>query len=101
MSSSAKTSRGRLVSRVDSLNLPLEPDHQSGFKLYPQFNGSTDKLDFMSCHVSALVNGHCPHPPHRHPEEELLLMLAGEADLILPRLGSSDGPRELRLKPGQ
>jgi len=48
-----------------------------------------------------LVNGHCPHPPHRHPEEELLIMLAGEADLILPRGASTGGPGEVRLKSGE
>jgi len=98
--STAKNSRGRLVSRIDPLNLPLEPDLDTGFKLYGQYSGATGNVEFISCHVSVLVKGHCPHPPHRHPEEELLIMLAGEADLILPQRASS-GSGERRLRSGQ
>jgi len=99
--STAKNLHGRLVSRIDPLSLPLEPNLDTGFKLYGQYRGSTQNVDFLSCHVSVLVNGHCPHPPHRHPEEELLIMLAGEANLILPQRASSRGFGELRLRSGQ
>jgi len=92
---------GRLKSRIDPLMLPLDPDEQVGFKLYHQFQGCTDNAKFLSCHVSVLVHGHCPHPPHTHSEEEILLLLAGEADLILPRMASSEGKQEFRLTPGQ
>jgi len=92
---------GRLSSRIDPLNVPLDPDEHTGWKGYDQYRGPTDNADFLSCHVSVLVQGHCPHPPHTHPEEEILMMLAGEADLILPQMPSSDGKRELRLRPGQ
>ena len=40
-------------------------------------------------------------PPHTHAEEEILLMLAGEADLILPQWRSGKGTQGLRLKPDQ
>ena len=89
------------MSRVDVLNLPLEPDLHTGFRLYGQYSGSTRNVDFLSCHVSVLVNGHCPHAPHRHPEEELLIMLAGEADLILPQRAASGGAGEVRLRSGE
>jgi hypothetical protein len=41
--------------------------------------------------MSLLTTGSLPHPPHEHDDEELLFMLAGEADLILP------GPHGLTL----
>ena len=91
----------RIASRIDPLTLPLEPDTVVGWKAYHQFAGSTDNAAFMSCHVSVLLHNHCPHPPHTHDEEEILLMLRGEADLLLPTLHSGDGKQELRLKPGQ
>jgi mannose-6-phosphate isomerase-like protein (cupin superfamily) len=91
----------RLKPRIDPLTLPLDPDESAGFKLYGQYRGSTSNVEFLSCHVSVLVKDHCPHPPHAHSEEEILMMLAGEADLILPQMPSADGTRELRLRPGQ
>jgi len=91
----------RIASRIDPLTLPLQPDEDAGWKAYPQYQGSTDNADFLSCHVSVLVPGQCPHPPHSHAEEEILLMLAGEADLILPQRRSGAGTEGLRLRPGQ
>lgn len=73
---------------------------QCGWKPYHQFRGPTVNTDRLSCHVSVLIQNHSPHPPHTHPEEEILLMLAGEADLILPEIDSAE-KSELRLRPGQ
>jgi quercetin dioxygenase-like cupin family protein len=93
-------SNGRLASQTIPLPIPLEPDTQIGWKPYYQFRGRTQNADDFSCHASVLIQNHSPHPPHTHPEEEILLMLAGEADLILPEFGTS-GKRELRLQRGQ
>jgi quercetin dioxygenase-like cupin family protein len=95
-------SRQRIASRVDLLTVPLDPDETAGWKAYHQYQGSTHNADYLSCHASVLIPGHCPHPPHSHPEEEILLMLQGEAELILPTLRSGEGKQQpLRLKPGQ
>jgi len=48
-----------------------------------------------------LTQGQCPHPPHTHDEEELLLLLAGEVDLILPTEQAANGDQRRRLRPGQ
>ena len=94
--------RQRIASRIDPLTVPLDPDETAGWKPYYQYQGSTHNADFLSCHASVLIPGHCPHPPHSHPEEEILLMLAGEAELILPSLRSDDGEQQpLRLRPSQ
>jgi hypothetical protein len=77
----------QLTSRIHPLRLPLEPDEDAGWKPYSAFRGSTANLPDLSCHASVLVTGRSPHPPHTHPEEELLLLLAGEAELELPELG--------------
>jgi quercetin dioxygenase-like cupin family protein len=72
----------QLTSRIHPLRLPLEPDEETGWKWYQVFNGSTADLPNISCHASILLEGHSPHPPHGHDEEELLLLLRGEVELV-------------------
>jgi glyoxylate utilization-related uncharacterized protein len=71
-----------LSSRIHALALPLERDLERGFKPHPLFRGPTPNLRLMSCHVSVLDPGKEPHPPHQHVEEEILIVLDGEADLV-------------------
>jgi quercetin dioxygenase-like cupin family protein len=84
-----------LTSRIHVFRLPLEPDEKTGWKPYPAFKGSTADLVTLSCHASVLASDHAPHPPHTHAEEELLLLLAGEAELVLPDRGTT------LLRPGE
>jgi quercetin dioxygenase-like cupin family protein len=58
---------------------PLTPG-APGWKSHFFFRGFTAGLADFSCHMSVLVQGKCPHPPHQHPEEELLLVLEGEVE---------------------
>ena len=88
----------KLPSRVYPLHLPLSPATENGWKPYPIFNGSTANLRSLSCHTSVLTQGSCPHPPHTHKEEELLLVLAGEVDLILPDVQTPNGDHRKRLR---
>lgn len=62
----------------------LEEDKKNGWKPYPIFSGSTHCLDELSSHMSILSPGFTPHEPHSHPEEELLIMLSGEAEIVRP-----------------
>jgi quercetin dioxygenase-like cupin family protein len=88
----------RLTSRVYPLRIPFPPDEEAGWKPYAIFEGCTANLYELSCHVSVLTKGHCPHQPHRHhDQEELLLLLSGEVDLILP--DAQEAP--VGLKPGE
>ena len=90
----------KLTNRIDPLQIPLPPDENNGWKPYRLFRGSTDKLQKMACHASFLTRGHCPHPPHRHDEEEILLVLAGEVEITLPDLQTAPGDRTRRLDRG-
>jgi uncharacterized cupin superfamily protein len=72
-----------LGSGVYSIKLPLEQDAAVGWKPHPLFHGATADLTRMGCHVSILDPGKQPHPPHRHDDEEVLVILDGEADLVL------------------
>jgi uncharacterized cupin superfamily protein len=94
-------SRPQLSNRIYPLSIPRPPDIDKGWKPYPIFKGSTPGVQALSCHVSVLSHNQCPHPPHRHQEEEILLVLSGEVDIILPDLGNPDNDGRMRLKPGQ
>jgi len=97
----AMGTRTQLTNRIHPLSLPLAIDESAGFKPYDMFSGSTPDLREMDVHVSALGKGHCPHPPHTHRDEEILVMLRGEADLILPAVPGLYGDDRHPLKPGE
>ncbi len=85
---------------VQALDLPLEEELGGGWKPYQLFGGVTPILSHMNCHTSVLSSGHCPHPPHAHHEEELLIILDGEAELIIADSNSWDGARVERVAKG-
>jgi MoaA/NifB/PqqE/SkfB family radical SAM enzyme/uncharacterized cupin superfamily protein len=91
----------RLVSRVYPLALPLLPDGDQGWRPFHLFKGFTPGVHKWSCHVSALAEGVCPHPPHRHKEEEILMLLSGEVDLVVPDGHVFEGDDRIRIKPGE
>ena len=72
----------------------------AGWQPYPLFRGKTPVIGAMSAHVSVLSPGHSPHPPHCHPEEELLVVLKGEAEIVVPKTADPAGARIERLAPG-
>ncbi len=73
----------RLPSLFAPLELPLAGDEATGWRPHPLFQGSTGNLAWMSSHASVLAPGRSPHPPHRHAEEEILILLDGAAELVL------------------
>lgn len=95
------SSRPQLSSRIYPLCIPLPPDDEKGWKPYFIFNGTTTGMRALSCHVSVLTHNQCPHPPHRHDEEEILLVLSGEVEIVLPDIGGSDQDQHKCLTPGQ
>jgi uncharacterized cupin superfamily protein len=46
------------------------------------FNSATATLDNFECHISTLNPGQVPHPPHRHAEEELMILKEGTLEAI-------------------
>ncbi len=84
---------------IRTLELPLAQDATRGFKSYPIFQGPTPNVRNLSCHVSVLEPGVSPHEPHVHKEEEVLVVLDGEADLVLVSDDGSD-ERVERAHPG-
>jgi quercetin dioxygenase-like cupin family protein len=85
---------------VIPLDLPLEEQPGGGWKSYQLFGGATPVVDHMNCHASVLSAGESPHQPHGHREEELLIVLDGEAELLTADRPSADGARVERAGPG-
>jgi len=46
------------------------------------FDAPTATLDGFSCHITTLNPGKEPHPAHRHPEEELLVIKEGTLEVV-------------------
>lgn len=57
-----------------------------GWTPHPILKGATKNVDHWATHASVLRHGCTPHPPHRHLEEELLIVLDGEVEITLPDL---------------
>jgi quercetin dioxygenase-like cupin family protein len=54
-----------------------------GAKAYVQFNGPTEQLAALASGFVTLELGAQPHPPHRHPEEEIMIVGEGTGEFFL------------------
>lgn len=91
----------RLSCGVFQIQTPLAPEAVHPWRSVPIFRGATAGVRSWSCHAALLQPQHSPHPPHRHDEEELLMVLDGQVDLELPESGWPANDRRLRLTRGQ
>ena len=57
------------------------------------FQAPTATLDELECHITTLNPGQTPHPPHKHPDEEVLFLEQGTVEALV------DG-RTIRVGPG-
>ena len=69
-------------------NLTREPF--GGLRIY--FDGPTDQLKAMTAGSLVLKPGMSPHPPHQHPEEELLIVKEGTVETLQNGKASRLGP---------
>jgi quercetin dioxygenase-like cupin family protein len=47
------------------------------------FQSPTATLDELECHVTTLNPGETPHPPHQHPDEELMIIKEGTVESLV------------------
>ena len=87
-------------STVRDLTTLLSKEATRDWQPFPIFRGPTPALDLMSCHAAALKPGFSPHPPHAHNDEELLIVLEGEADLLVADKPDMAGARAIPVKAG-
>ena len=72
----AATSNAKLQDGV-ILASDITPTHEGGCTVLVHFNGPTDELSGVCAGMATLEPGVSPHPPHRHPEEEFLIVSDG------------------------
>jgi hypothetical protein len=87
----------RLQSHICRFPFPFFPEHGEVWKPNYITNGYSAEMNRLSCHVSALEHGAYPHPPHKHGHEEILFLLGGEAELLLPENKEAE---RVRLREG-
>ena len=88
-------------SGIFPVRLPLAPDEKTGWKPYAVFSKRTLGGEEIASHVSVLSPGKIPHPPHRHPEEEILLLLSGGLETFTSEEQVASGTAAVHLRPGQ
>ncbi|HKC12206.1 MAG TPA: cupin domain-containing protein [Vicinamibacteria bacterium] len=49
----------------------------------PVFQAPTATLDELEVHVTTLPPGEAPHPPHKHPDEEIIIIKEGTVEAIV------------------
>ena len=55
----------------------IVPIREPGCTVFVHYNGPTDQLRGICAGMATLDPGASPHPPHRHPEEEILIVADG------------------------
>jgi mannose-6-phosphate isomerase-like protein (cupin superfamily) len=82
MSSSTTPSKPPLVSAVfDWARLPVIPTPAGERRDF--FDATTRTLRNLECHATTLNPGETPHPPHRHPDEELIIVKEGTVEVLI------------------
>jgi quercetin dioxygenase-like cupin family protein len=61
-------------------NLKVHPTKQGESRSV--FDAPTPALAGLECHITTLNPGESPHPPHQHPEEELMIIKEGTLEAL-------------------
>ncbi|HEY3705195.1 MAG TPA: cupin domain-containing protein [Terracidiphilus sp.] len=56
------------------------------------YNGPTATLENLDLHVTTLKPGAAPHAPHKHPNEEMLIMKSGTVEALINGEWKKVGP---------
>jgi mannose-6-phosphate isomerase-like protein (cupin superfamily) len=70
----------------------LTPVVQPGCRMFVHYNGPTDQLSGLCAGLAVLDPGASPHPPHRHPEEEFLIIADGTGEIECDGKTTQVGP---------
>jgi mannose-6-phosphate isomerase-like protein (cupin superfamily) len=88
----ASTVGDRLPDGVVDLAMLASSDPVSGCRVFTHYNGPTDQLDGLCVGMCVLDPGSSPHPPHRHPEEEFMIVASGTGEIECAGKTTAVGP---------
>jgi mannose-6-phosphate isomerase-like protein (cupin superfamily) len=82
---------GRLFAQTESKVMGSSAFDWNTLKAQPSKVGSTRKvcqaptatLDELECHITTLNPGETPHPPHKHPDEEIVVIREGTCEFVM------------------
>lgn len=89
------------TSHIHQIDFDKKDEEESDWVKFPQFKAGTGSIRSMSCHYSVLNPGCRPHPPHSHIEEELLVILDGDAEIMLADSPDDPSPVAVPVTVGQ
>ena len=78
-----KTDGPLLQSRVVKMDSLQAQGAAPRAKAYVHFNGPTNQLEAVACGLVTLEPGAQPHPPHQHPEEEIMIVGEGTGEFFI------------------
>jgi mannose-6-phosphate isomerase-like protein (cupin superfamily) len=87
----ADTAAAKLPDGVIAIDA-LTDEYVSGCRVFVHYNGPTDQLSGMCTGMAVLDPGATPHPPHRHPEEEFLIVSEGTGEIECDGKTTQVGP---------
>lgn len=70
--------------------IPARPNKTGSSRAF--FRAPTATLDELELHVTTLNPGETPHPPHQHPDEELLIIKEGTVEALVNGTAKRVGP---------
>lgn len=75
---------------LDAAGAPVQHLDFGDQRVY--FDGATDQLGSLTIGSLALKPGREPHPPHQHPEEEIMTVASGSGEILAGGKWSPVGP---------
>src|SRR5579863_1842974 len=77
-------------SAFDWNSVPAKPTETGSVRSF--FKVRTPTLEQLEVHVTTLNPGKSPHPPHRHPNEEMLIIRQGTVEALVNGAWKRVGP---------
>ena len=72
---------GVMGSKVFDWNSLVDKSNENG-SVRTVCNTPTATLENLEIHITTLLPGHSPHPPHKHPNEELIILRQGTVEAL-------------------
>ncbi len=96
----ASAEQGHLPSVViDPASAKLTHESYGDLSIY--FDGSTEQLRALTVGCLVLKAGMVPHPPHQHPDEEIMLVTEGAGEITVEAKAYPVGPGSMMYCSGQ